>query len=201
MQSVSCVHWGSTPARLPYDIPDVDESELLTRLRAGDDDAFSAIFREHYPGLVITATRLLVERALAEEIAQDVMLELWRRRESLVLTGPIRAYLQQATRNRALNRLRQARTAQRGEVYVRGPSASQPSDARTISTELQGAAQRAIASLSEPQREVFEMNRQQGLTYNEIADVLGISVKSVEARMGRALKQLREALAEWLPDT
>jgi RNA polymerase sigma-70 factor (ECF subfamily) len=178
----------------------VDESELLSRLREGDDDAYSAIFRDQYPGLVVSATRLLGERALAEEIAQDVMLELWRRRASLVLTGPIRAYLQQATRNRALNRLRQARTAQRGEVFLRGPTASPPSDSLAISSELHQAAANAIASLSEPQREVFEMNRQRGLTYGEIAELLGISVKSVEARMGRALKQLREHLAPWLPE-
>ncbi len=178
----------------------MEESELLAKLRSGDETAYSAIFREHYPGLVVSATRLLTERALAEEIAQDVMLELWRRRESLVLTGPVRAYLQQATRNRALNRLRQAKTAQRGEVFVRGPSQSPAADARAISGELQHAAVEAIASLSEPQREVFEMNRQRGLTYSEIAELLGISVKSVEARMGRALKQLREQLAPWLPD-
>src|SRR5258707_1659588 len=67
------------------DIGHVDESELLARLRTGDDDAFAAIFREHYPVLVVSATRLLAERALAEEIVQDVMLELWRRRDSLVL--------------------------------------------------------------------------------------------------------------------
>jgi RNA polymerase sigma-70 factor (ECF subfamily) len=177
----------------------VDESELLRRLKAGADDAFDTIFREHYPGLVVSATRLLGERALAEEVAQDVLLELWRRRESLVLTGPIRAYLQQATRNRALNRLRQARTAQRGEIYLRGPSEPPASDARAISVELQSAVTKAMAALSAPQREVFEMNRQRGMTYNEIAELLGISVKSVEARMGRALKLLREALAGWLP--
>jgi len=187
-------------ARPTNDIAHVDESELLSRLRHGDEDAYSSIFREQYPGLVVSATRLLGERALGEEVAQDVMLELWRRRESLVLTGPLRAYLQQATRNRALNRLRQGRTAQRGEVYVRGPSASPSPDSGAISSELQAAAERAIASLSEPQREVFEMNRQRGLTYGEIAEQLGISVKSVEARMGRALKQLREQLAPWLPD-
>lgn len=179
---------------------DVDESELLTRLRGGDDDAYSAIFREHYPGLVVAATRLLGERALAEEIVQDVMLELWRRRTSLLLTGPVRAYLLSATRNRSLNRLRQARTAQRGEVYVRGPSESPAADAGAMTGELERAAAHAIAGLSEPQREVFEMNRARGLTYNEIAQLLGISVKSVEARMGRALKQLRDALAAWLPD-
>ncbi len=177
----------------------MDESELLARLREGDDDAFSTIFREQYPGLVVSATRLLGERALAEEIAQDVMLELWRRRTSLMLSGPVRAYLHSATRNRALNRLRQARTAQRGEVFVRGPSESPAADSRAMSGELEIAVAKALAALSEPQREVFEMNRTRGLTYNEIAELLGISVKSVEARMGRALKQLRDHLAAWLP--
>ena len=186
-------------ARLPNDISHVDESELLSRLRDGDEDAYSTIFREHYPGLVVSATRLLGERALAEEIAQDVLLELWRRRSTLMLTGPVRAYLHSATRNRALNRLRQARTAQRGEVYVRGPSESPPADALAVSSELAVAVAQAIAGLSEPQREVFEMNRTRGLTYNEIAEQLGISVKSVEARMGRALKQLRDQLSPWLP--
>lgn len=177
----------------------VDEPELLSRLREGDEQAFSAIFREHYPGLVMTAIRLLRERAHAEDIAQDVLLELWRRRGSIAISGQVRAYLHQATRNRALNRLRQDRTAQRGEMHVRGPSPSAPSDAGALTSELAAAVARAIATLSGPQREVFEMNRTRGLTYSEIAVVLDISVKSVEARMGRALKQLRDELAPWLP--
>ena len=61
----------------------MDESELLARLRQGDDDAFAAIFREHYSWLVLSAARLLGDRSLAEEVVQDVMLELWRRREEL----------------------------------------------------------------------------------------------------------------------
>ncbi len=178
----------------------MDESELLSRLRDGDDDAYSTIFRENYPGIVVSAARLLGERALAEEIAQDVMLELWRRRESLTLSGPVRAYLHSAARNRALNRLRQARTAQRGEMYVKGPSESPASDSGVITGELESAVAQALSALSEPQREVFEMSRTRGLRYNEIAELLGISVKSVEARMGRALKQMREHLAPWLPE-
>ena len=178
----------------------VDELDLLARLRAGDENAFDVIFREHYPGLVLTAGRLLDERSLGEEIAQDVLLELWRRRESLTITGALRAYLQQAARNRALNRLRQGRTAQRGELHLRAPTAPAAADARVATGELAAAVRLGIASLSEPQREVFEMNRLRGLTYSEIATELGISVKSVEARMGRALKLLREHLAPWLPD-
>ena len=178
----------------------MDEAELLRRLRAGDEDAYAAIFREHYPALVVGETRVLGERAFAEEIAQDVLLELWKRRETLELTGPVRAYLHSAARNRALNRLRQGRTAQRSEVYLKGPTEAPSADSRVMSGELAEAVARAIASLSGPQREVFEMSRTRGLTYNEIAALLEISVKSVEARMGRALKQLREQLAPWLPE-
>lgn len=176
-----------------------DEGELLARLRAGEDEAFATIFRQSYPGLVVTVTRLLGERALAEEVAQDVLLELWRRRDSLLLSGSLAGYLHQAARNRALNRLRHEKTARRGEPYVRPPSASPPADAGAATTELARAARSAIDALSGPQREVFLMSRDRGLTHAEIASLLGLSVKSVEARMGRALKELRDRLAPWLP--
>jgi RNA polymerase sigma-70 factor, ECF subfamily len=177
----------------------VVESELLARLRQGDDDAYASIFREHYSWLVLSATRLLSDRSLAEEVVQDVMLELWRRRETIVLTGPLRAYLHQSTRNRALNQLRHGRTVRQAEPFVRPPTAAPHADSRAISREMQEATRVAMAELSEPQREVFELSRVEGLTYPEIASVLDISVKTVEARMGRALRHLRERLAPWLP--
>jgi RNA polymerase sigma-70 factor (ECF subfamily) len=177
----------------------VVESELLARLRQSDDDAYAAIFREHYSWLVLSASRLLGDRSLAEEVVQDVMLELWRRRETIVLTGPLRAYLHQSTRNRALNEIRHGRTVRQSEPFVRPPTAAPHADSRVTSHELQEATRTAIEELSEPQREVFELSRVEGLTYPEIASVLSISVKSVEARMGRALRHLRERLAPWLP--
>ena len=175
------------------------EGELLARLRAGEDEAFAEIFRGAYPGLVVTVTRLLGERALAEEVVQDVLLELWRRRESLLLIGTLGGYLHQAARNRALNRLRHEKMARRGEPYVRPPSASPDADAGAATNELALAVRSAIEALSGPQREVFLMSRDRGLTYQEIASLLGLSVKSVEARMSRALRQLRDQLAPWLP--
>jgi RNA polymerase sigma-70 factor (ECF subfamily) len=177
-----------------------NDGELLARLRGGADEAFAAIFRRYYPALVVTATRLLAERALGEEIAQEVMLELWRRRESLLLSGTLAGYLHQAARNRALNQLRHARTARRGEPFVRPPATPEDADSSVATTELAAAVRAAIAALSGPQREVFELSRARGLTYAEIAALLGISIKTVEARMGRALKELRDRLAPWLPD-
>src|SRR5215216_4996768 len=81
----------------------MDERELLVRLRQGDDAAYEAIFRQWYAPLVAMATALLRDRGPAEEVVQDVMLELWRRRESITFETSLRAYLFQAARNRGLN--------------------------------------------------------------------------------------------------
>jgi RNA polymerase sigma-70 factor (ECF subfamily) len=129
------------------------------------------------------------------------MLELWRRRETLAADGSAQAYLFQATRNRVLNHLRHLKIEQRSEPEIRGDSPSTPrADAALAHEELNVAVQQAVQSLPDRCREVFELSRVHGLKYAEIARQLGISVKTVEAQMGKALRTLRERLAAWLPD-
>ena len=179
----------------------VTDSELLERLRRGDASAFDTIFRTWYGPLVGTAERMLRDRAVAEELVQDVMLELWRRRESLAADGSPQAYLFQATRNRVLNHLRHLKIEQRSEPEIRGEGSSAPqADSALVHEELDVAVQQAVQSLPDRCREVFELSRVHGLKYAEIAKALGISVKTVEAQMGKALRTLRERLAPWLPD-
>jgi len=188
--------------RLPLPVPLVTDRELLERLRQGDSAAFDEIFRTWYGPLVGTAERMLRDRAVAEELVQDVMLELWRRRETLAADGSAQAYLFQATRNRVLNHLRHLKIEQRSEPDVRGESSTTPhADAAVVEEELDVAVQRAVQSLPDRCREVFELSRVHGLKYAEIARQLGISVKTVEAQMGKALRTLRERLAPWLPDS
>jgi RNA polymerase sigma-70 factor (ECF subfamily) len=180
----------------------LSDRELLERLRKGDTTAFDAIFRTWYGPLVGTAERMLRDRAVAEELVQDVLLELWRRRESLAAEGSPQAYLFQATRNRVLNHLRHLKIEQRSEPELQGDSASAPrADAEVTQEELSVAVQDAVRSLPDRCREVFELSRVHGLKYAEIATQLGISVKTVEAQMGKALRTLRERLAPWLPDS
>ena len=179
----------------------VTDRELLERLRRGDTSAFDTIFRTWYGPLVGTAERMLRDRAVAEELVQDVMLELWRRRETLAADGSAQAYLFQATRNRVLNHLRHLKIEQRSEPELRGESSSIPhADSELVHEELDVAVQKAVQSLPVRCREVFELSRVHGLKYAEIARALGISVKTVEAQMGKALRTLRERLAPWLPD-
>ena len=178
----------------------MDERELLDRLRRGDAAAFEAIFRQWYAPLVATIAALLRDRGPAEEVVQDVMLELWRRRETLMLEQSLRAYLFQASRNRALNYLRRLRVESRGEPTIAAtlPTPDQ-ADSDVREDELRVAIQAAIGGLPDRCREVFELSRIHGLKYAEIATSLGISVKTVEAQMGKALRVMREKLAPWLP--
>jgi RNA polymerase sigma-70 factor (ECF subfamily) len=145
------------------------------------------------------AESVVRERALAEEIAQDVMLELWRRRESLDVEQTFRAYLIRATRNRALNHIRHQRIVAResGLAALESPSAASAEE-ELLGVELERAVRDAIDGLSDDCREVFQLSRENGLKYAEIATTLEISIKTVEKRMGRALAELRDRLAPWL---
>jgi RNA polymerase sigma-70 factor (ECF subfamily) len=175
------------------------ERELLDRLRNGDDAAYEAIFRQWYAPLVAMTATLLRDRGPAEEVVQDVMLELWRRRESLTFDTSLRAYLFQAARNRGLNYLRRQRVESRGEGTIAAAMPTpEAADSEVRETELNIAIQSAVAALPDRCREVFELSRVRGLKYSEIADELGISVKTVEAQMGKALRIMREKLAPWL---
>lgn len=178
---------------------DASERNLRDRIRTGDESAFDAVFRSHYQRLVRMAESITRERAAAEEIAQDVMLELWRRRESLELEQTLLAYLIRSTRNRALNHVRHERIVTR-EAAAMGLEVrvSPAADGELMGAELARAVRDAVDSLPDSSKEVFQMSREQGLRYAEIASVLEISVKTVEKRMGKALAELRDRLAPWL---
>jgi RNA polymerase sigma-70 factor (ECF subfamily) len=177
-----------------------DDRALLERLRQGDHAAFDAIFRAWYARLVRAAEAMLRDRAVAEEVVQEVMLELWDRRESLDPAGAPQAYLYQATRNRSLNHLRHLQVQRRSApLLMRDEAREASAPSAVISAEIQTALDGALGELTPRCREVFEMSRVQGLRYSEIAEALGVSVKAVEAQMGKALRTLRERLAPWLP--
>ena len=174
------------------------DTELIQRIRSGDRAAFEAVFRAYYSGLVHFSQRFVRSREVAEELVQDLFLILWRRRDRLAVAESLRTYLYRASRNLALNHLRRRRLERRW--WERQVSADHEpfvdSDDRAAQSELQAAVRAALAKLPQRCREIFLLSRAQHLTYAEIAGVLGISVKTVETQMGRALRSLRESLGE-----
>jgi RNA polymerase sigma-70 factor (ECF subfamily) len=188
---------GPFPHHSPYRL--LDKDDLIERLRKGDEAAFDAIFRAWYPSLVRAAESLVRSRAVAEEVVQDVMLELWKRRENIATDSSPQAYLFQSTRNRSLNYLRHQRVERDAEPQLsRDEGVDSTAHSLVVEEEIHVAMKRAVERLPVRCREVFELSRTHQLKYSEIAEVLGISIKTVEAQMGKALRILREELAPWL---
>jgi RNA polymerase sigma-70 factor (ECF subfamily) len=180
--------------------------EWVSRLHAGDERAFEALFRAFAPGLVAYSARLVRSAPVAEELVQDLFLALWRGRERVAAHGEAAAYLYAAARNRALSHLARERTAARrghGPLSLHGGGsrgADVPLDAADPHAPREDDLlalldlQEAVAALPARCRLVFTMQRQHGMSYGEVAQALGLSVKTVEAQMGRALKALRAHL-------
>ena len=149
-----------------------------------------------------SANRVLRDPGIAEELAQEVFLELWRRRDMLASDSSVAGYLMQAVRNRALNHLRHLNVQKKSVVYVEALSEpAEHADEHVHANDLRVAMTKAVAALPPRTREVFVMSRERGLRYSEIAEQLGVSVKAVEANMSRALRILREQLSAFLPAT
>lgn len=182
---------------------DQEGTELAARLRGPEPEAqaaFDALFRESYEPLVRFTGAIVRDQAVAEELVQDVLLELWRRRERVELAGAPGAYLFRSARNRALNHLRNARVAARG-AQVAAPDAGREATgpAELVGQEIDAAIREVYASLPPRAADVFRLSREAGMRYQEIAEHLGLSVKTVESHMARALRSFRERLAPWLP--
>jgi RNA polymerase sigma-70 factor (ECF subfamily) len=176
------------PRILRADSPDASEA-IRERL--------AALFREHYAGLVGFVTRYVHAPDVAEEVVQEVFLRIWTQSEAEGRLEMTRAYLYGAARNQAITLLRHEQVVRRHVArFAHGP---EPSSGATQQVEVEAdeltrAARRAIAALPERTRLVFLLSRERGLSHQEIAEVLGISLKAVEANVTRALKALRASL-------
>lgn len=186
-------------------VRDVNERsvELLARFRRGDDDAFEAIFREYAAQLCAFALHFTGSRDLATEIVHDVFLLVWERRERLDVQRNLRAYLYKATRNRALEVTRRddlfRRWADRAALeqeHDRSARLAPMPDEQLEHDERMAALREAIDALPERRRMVLLLRWRDGLRNDEVAEVMGISIKTVENQITQSLRVLREKLFE-----
>jgi RNA polymerase sigma-70 factor (family 1) len=167
-------------------------------IAAGDRSAFEALFRSFYRPLCAFALGHLKDTDRAEDLVQDLFFRLWQDRERVAIDTSLKSYLYTSVRNRCLN-----------EVKVMGRVRTLNDDRDELlqeedrteeeHTERIARVQAAIAGLPEERRKVFRLSRYEGLKYHEIAERLGISVKTVENQMGHALRTLRSELADLMP--
>lgn len=162
---------------------------------------FELLFNTWYSRLCSYANGFLKDIDASEEVVQEVMLRIWINREELEIRSSMQSYLFRSVRNGCLNILKHINIKEEYKSFrEREDSALQRShEEEMMVTELEIKIREAIDKLPLERRKVFVMSRYDGMTYKEIADKLGISVKTVENQMGKSLKFLREELADYLP--
>jgi RNA polymerase sigma-70 factor (ECF subfamily) len=180
--------------------PPEDERKRMLRLKAGDPETFAEFFSNHQPGILNYVYRLSGgNRPLAEDVTQQVFLNFWTHRADFDLDRPIAPLLLTMARNAWVNAAKREeyrKTSPLQEAAAESPPAATGRDLEE--RELEKAVERALARLEPPFREVFILSRYQGLKYSQIAELLGISIKTVEARLSRALQDLHTHLKDFL---
>ncbi len=175
----------------------LDDAELARRIREGDRQAFRCFFDRYHAFLLHYLERMGVAPDVAEDLVQQAFLTIWERRAQIDPGRSLRAFLFRIGHNRALNHFRDTRRLSREEELPELKDPGPGADHCTEAALLQVRLREAIARLPERRRAVFELCFLQELTYREAAEVLGISPKTVENQMAQALRQLREALADF----
>ena len=174
------------------------DSEIIGRIRQGDKQEFEKLFRSSYVSLVRYAKTMIRDHDAAEEIVQDLFFRLWKDRQEMKIESSLNGYLFKAVHNRALHYIEHQKVVSRhaGEIVAGAELTSEPVTEVIYYNELQARVARVLERLPERCSMIFRMSRFDGMKYNEIADKLAVSLKTVEADMGKALKEFRKALAE-----
>lgn len=172
---------------------------MISQVVKGDLNAFEMVFREYYKPLVRYGNTFLRDTAETEDVVQQVFVSFWEKRGEMNIHSSIRAMLYASVRNACLNKLKHFKIRQQHEVEILNANKDVHSEDLTQFNELNKQLHQAIEKMPEQCGRIFKMSRFEQLRYQEIADQLGISVKTVENQMGKALKIAREHLSDYLP--
>jgi RNA polymerase sigma-70 factor (ECF subfamily) len=176
----------------------IRDTDITGRIRNGDIGQFESLFRSSYVSLVRYAKTLIKDHDTAEEIVQDLFFKLWQDKEKLKIESSLNGYLFRSVHNRCLHYIEHSRVVERHAAEIlqqQTDTQESPSDILNYK-ELQEKIATILERLPDRCGKIFTMNRFEGLKYTEIAEKLSVSIKTVEANMGRALKEFRKELTQ-----
>jgi RNA polymerase sigma-70 factor (ECF subfamily) len=186
------------------------DQQLIDRIRQGDGVAFKALFRTYYEPLCGFVESRIGDPSAAEDLVQNIFLGVWRRREEVDPGTSVKAYLFGAARNESIDFRKRKKVRddwkEEHQVDTQVDLDGAPGPARQLNgpveeaerRQLQEELQNGVDALPERRREVYILSRRHGLTYEEIAEVMEISPKTVDNQMVEALKFLRKRMRSYI---
>ncbi len=163
---------------------------------------FEAMYRCYYEHLCQFAFRIVKNHAVAEDLVHNVFFYIWKNRCEWKPRGTLCTYLYRAVKNQSLKYLAHQKVQNRSGIndLSKLPDYNRMNpEERCLGNEFEEAVRRAIEQMPEKRRIIWLMHREDKLTYQEIAKILGLSIKTVETQMSRALRFLRTQLTDFLP--
>ncbi len=158
---------------------------------------FESLFHTYYKTLCRFSFRIVHDKEKAEDVVQSCFINFWQKRDVLTLHASFKSYLFRAVYNRSINEYNQSKKNRHEELSVLEEESSSRSDDPLLqlqAVELEQKIAQAIGSMPEGCRTIFLLSREEQLSYKEIAEMLEISIKTVENQMGKALRIMREHL-------
>ena len=177
----------------------MDENNLIILLQQGDRNAYKQLFIKYYSPLCEYASQYISDDD-SEELVQELMLFLWETRENLVIETSVKSYLFISTKHRCLNAIKRQLYHERVHSLIYDKIKDQFENPDTyFVNELTENITKAIEELPENYRETFKLSRFGEQSNLQIAEALGVSIKTVEYRITQSLKILRVKLKDYLP--
>lgn len=171
-----------------------EEDQLIAGLRNSEESAFALVFNIYKAKLYSFAWRFLKNRELSEEIVQETLIILWTKRLTLDIKYPLGPYLYTIARRLTLNALRNAATAgaAREKLWANLKEAHNETEEAILLADLEEFTVQSVSKLPSQQQLVFKLSRYEGLTHDQIAEMLNLSKSTVNNHLVEALKNLRQ---------
>ncbi|UCS91647.1 RNA polymerase sigma-70 factor [Echinicola marina] len=171
----------------------LEDQKLIILLKKGNDEAFTALYNRYWKSLYKTANAIIKDESIASDIVQDVFVSLWQRKDEIEVSS-LKAYLHQATRFAVFKAIRQNKVDAEFYERVRQVSVEIITDNPYLFKEQQQLLDRIVNSLPDNCKDTFKLSREEGLTYRQIAQKLKVSEKTVEKRISKSLRYIRNGL-------
>jgi len=183
-------------------------SNIVDGLVIGDEETYIFLFREYYVSLCAYSRRFVGRKDIAEEIVSDTFFKIWENRTKIAINTSVKAYLFQAVCNNSLNYLRRLKLEIKLEEFFRETAFEniafeEPLDEIEVQsllmTDINQKIEEVVSQLPEQQKKAFQLKRIEGKKTKEVAEIMGLSVKTVEMHLTKATLNLRQKLKDYLP--